>query len=84
MILDSVLNIGAKILDRVIPDKAEREKAQTELVKMQLNGELQQLAGQLKSTRPRPRISLCSLLAGGLSSAGFVALHLPINSCCAL
>ncbi len=47
MILDSVLNIGAKILDRVIPDKAEREKAQAELVKMQLNGELQQLAGQL-------------------------------------
>lgn len=48
MILDSVLNIGAKILDRVIPDKAEREKAQAELVKMQLNGELQQLAGQLE------------------------------------
>ena len=47
MILDSVLNIGAKILERVIPDKAEREKAQAELVKMQLNGELQQLAGQL-------------------------------------
>lgn len=47
MILDSVLNIGAKILDRVIPDKAEREKAQAELVKMQLNGELSQLAGQL-------------------------------------
>jgi hypothetical protein len=48
MILDSVLNIGAKILDRVIPDKAEREKAQAELVKMQLNGELSQLAGQLE------------------------------------
>jgi hypothetical protein len=48
MILDSVLNIGAKILDRVIPDKAEREKAQAELVKMQLSGELSQLAGQLE------------------------------------
>ena len=67
MILDSVLNIGAKIPDRVIPDKAEREKAQAELVKMQLNGELQQLVGSWKST-DRGRISLCSLLAGGLSS----------------
>lgn len=48
MILDKVLKIGNTLIERLIPDKAEREKAQAELVKMQLSGELSQLAGQLE------------------------------------
>ena len=48
MILDSLLSIGAKIIDRVIPDKAAAAQAQAELVKMQVSGELAQLAGQLE------------------------------------
>lgn len=48
MLIDSLLSIGAKIIDRVIPDKAAAAQAQAELVKMQVSGELEQLAGQLE------------------------------------
>ena len=48
MLLDSLLSIGTKIIDRVIPDKAAAAQAQAELVKMQVSGELEQLAGQLE------------------------------------
>lgn len=48
MLLDSLLSIGTKIIDRVIPDKAAAAQAQTELIKMQVSGELEQLAGQLE------------------------------------
>lgn len=47
MLIDSLLSIGTKIIDRVIPDKTAAAQAQAELVKMQVSGELQQLAGQL-------------------------------------
>jgi len=48
MLLDSLLSIGTKIIDRVIPDKAAAAQAQAELIKMQVSGELEQLAGQLE------------------------------------
>ena len=48
MLIDSLLSIGTKIIDRVIPDKAAAAQAQAELVKMQVSGELEQLAGQLE------------------------------------
>lgn len=48
MLLDSLLSIGTKIIDRVIPDKTAAAQAQAELLKMQVNGELEQLAGQLE------------------------------------
>ena len=48
MLLDSLLSIGTKIIDRVIPDKTAAAQAQAELVKMQVSGELEQLAGQLE------------------------------------
>lgn len=46
--IETIIGIGSKILDRVIPDKAERDRAQAELIKMQVSGELSQLAGQLE------------------------------------
>lgn len=48
MLIDSLLSIGTKIIDRVVPDKAAAAQAQAELVKMQVSGELEQLAGQLE------------------------------------
>lgn len=48
MLIDSLLSIGTKIIDRVIPDKTAAAQAQTELIKMQVSGELEQLAGQLE------------------------------------
>jgi hypothetical protein len=41
--LDSLLNIGSKILDKVFPDPAQAEQAKLKLLEMQQNGELAQI-----------------------------------------
>lgn len=42
-IIDTVLNIGGKIIDRVWPDPTERAKAKLELMKMAQQGQLKDL-----------------------------------------
>lgn len=47
MALDPVsaaLNIGGKLIDRLWPDPAERDRAKLELLKMQQDGELAQMS----------------------------------------
>jgi hypothetical protein len=41
--LDSLLNIGSKILDKVFPDPVQAEQAKLKLLEMQQNGELAQI-----------------------------------------
>lgn len=38
--LDSILNIGSKILDKIFPDPAQAEQAKLKLLEMQQTGEL--------------------------------------------
>ena len=50
MALDPVtalLDIGGKVIDRLFPDPAQKAAAQIELFKLQQQGELTQIAGQL-------------------------------------
>lgn len=42
------LDVLGKILDRVLPNKVEADKAKAELLSMQVQGELNQLMGQLE------------------------------------
>lgn len=42
--LDSILNIGTKLIDRLIPDKLEASKAKLELVRLEQAGELAEIA----------------------------------------
>ena len=44
--LDALLNIGGKILDKVLPDPEQKAKAQLELAKMAQDGELTKLANE--------------------------------------
>lgn len=44
----SILEIGAKLLDKVIPDKDAREKAQLELIKASQDQEFQLALAQIK------------------------------------
>lgn len=46
--LDSLLNIGAKLVDKLIPDPEAKAKAQLELAKMAQDGELAKLANEAK------------------------------------
>jgi hypothetical protein len=50
MALDPVtalFEIGGKVLDRVLPDPAQQAAAKLELLKLQQNGELAQITGQM-------------------------------------
>ena len=46
--LDSVLNIGGKLIDKLIPDPEAAAKAQMELTKLAQQGELEKLANEVK------------------------------------
>lgn len=48
MVLDSLLNIGTKLIDKLIPDPEAKTKAQFELSKMAQDGELAKLANEAK------------------------------------
>lgn len=44
MILDALLGIGGKLIDKLIPDPAQKAEAQLKLAEMAQNGELEKLA----------------------------------------
>jgi hypothetical protein len=46
--LDAILNIGTKLIDKLIPDPEAKAKAQFELTKMAQDGELSKLANETK------------------------------------
>lgn len=46
MLLDSVLDIGSKLIDRLIPDPMQKAQAQLDLVKLQQSGELAEMTAQ--------------------------------------
>jgi hypothetical protein len=46
--ISALLDIGGKVLDRVLPDPAQQAAAKLELMKLQQSGELAQLAGQME------------------------------------
>jgi hypothetical protein len=48
MVLDSILNIGGKLIDKLIPDPAAAAQAQLELAKLAQSGELDKLANEVK------------------------------------
>jgi hypothetical protein len=45
--VSALLDIGGKVLDRVLPDPAQQAAAKLELMKLQQNGELAQITGQM-------------------------------------
>lgn len=48
-IIDSVLDIGSKLIDKFIPDPVEKMKAQAGLLQMQQNGELKELETRMSA-----------------------------------
>ena len=46
--LDALLNVGGKLIDKLIPDPEAKAKAQLELQKMAQDGELAKLANKTK------------------------------------
>jgi hypothetical protein len=48
MLLDSILGIGNKLIDKLIPDPEAKAKAQMDLAKMAQDGELSKMANDTK------------------------------------
>jgi len=48
MVLDALLNVGGKLIDKLIPDPQAKAQAQLELVKLAQSGELQRMANETK------------------------------------
>jgi hypothetical protein len=46
--IDALLNVGGKLIDKLIPDPEAKAKAQLELQKMAQDGELQKMANETK------------------------------------
>lgn len=48
MLLESLLSVGTKLIDKLIPDPEQKAKAQLELAKMAQEGELARMANETK------------------------------------
>jgi len=45
--VSAIFEVGSKVLDRILPDPAQQAAAKLELIKLQQNGELAQIMGQM-------------------------------------
>jgi len=74
MALDPVtalFEVGSKVLDRVLPDPAQQAAAKLELLKLQQNGELAQITGQMEINKAEAASSSI-FVSGWRPSVGWV------------
>lgn len=69
-ILD-ILNIGTKIIDRVIPDPAQKAAAQLELMKLQQTGELEQMHADSAAMHDQAEIDKIEASSPSLFKSGW-------------
>jgi hypothetical protein len=67
----ALLDIGGKVIDRIFPDPAQKAAAQLELFKLQQQGELSQMAGQM-SINQTEAASSNAFVAGWRPFVGWV------------
>lgn len=67
------LDVLGKILDRVLPNKVEADKAKAELLSMQVQGELNQLMGQLEINKEEAK-NPNWFVSGWRPAAGWVSV----------
>jgi hypothetical protein len=46
--VSAIFEVGSKVFDRILPDPAQQAAAKLELMKLQQNGELAQITGQME------------------------------------
>ena len=71
LLLGPLLDIGGKLINRLFPDPAEASKAQMELLKMQQNGELAQLASDTELAKGQLAVNQAEAASGSLFVAGW-------------
>jgi hypothetical protein len=73
MMIDAVLNIGGKLIDRLWQDPDKKAQAQLELFKLQQSGELQVIAAQLEINKIEAA-SPSTFVAGWRPAMGWVCV----------
>lgn len=51
MLLDSILNIGSKIIDKIFPDKEKADQVKLELLKLEQAGQFKELETELEQSK---------------------------------
>lgn len=69
--LTSILDIGGKLIDKLIPDPTAKANAQLELLKLQQNGELAQLASETDLAKGQMAINQVEAASNTLFVAGW-------------
>jgi hypothetical protein len=69
--ISAVLDIGGKLIDRLWPDPTQRDAAKLELLKLQQQGDLAQIAGQLEINKTEAASS-STFVAGWRPFIGWV------------
>ena len=69
--VSALLDIGGKVLNRVLPDPAQQAAAKLELLKLQQNGELAQITGQMEINKVEAASSSL-FVSGWRPSVGWV------------
>ena len=69
--VSALFEVGSKVLDRVLPDPAQQAAAKLELMKLQQNGELAQITGQMEINKVEAASSSL-FVSGGRPSIGWV------------
>ena len=71
--MSAVLGVAGKVLDRLLPDPAQKAAAQLELIKLQQSGELAQIAGQMEINKIEAA-SKSVFVSGWRPGAGWVSV----------
>lgn len=71
LILSSLFTIGQSLLDRLFPDPEKKAAAQLELLKMQQNGELAQLASTTDLAKAQIAVNAAEAATGNWFIAGW-------------
>lgn len=69
--ISAVLDIGGKLIDRLWPDATQRDAAKLELLKMQQNGELAQLASETELAKGQLEVNQAEAGSSNLFVAGW-------------
>jgi len=70
-VIGALLDIGTKVLDRVIPDPAQRAQAQLELMKLQQEGQFKDLEAQMQVNMGQIEVNKIEAAQEGIYKSGW-------------
>lgn len=70
-LLDPILNLGGKLIDRLWPNPEDKARAQLELLKMQQDGDLKQLDADLQLALAQAQTNTAEAASGNPFASGW-------------